>query len=56
MSKVILQVHDELVVDTLRSEVDRVKTILKESMEGAAQLQVPLTVDIGTGENWLEAH
>lgn len=55
-SKVILQVHDELVVDTLRSEVDRVKTILKESMEGAAQLQVPLTVDIGTGENWLEAH
>ena len=55
-AKMILQVHDELVVDCPNSEIDRVKTILRESMEGAAQLLVPLTVDIGEGQNWLDAH
>ena len=55
-SKMILQVHDELIVDTLLSEKARVETVLREAMEGAASLRVPLVVDIGEGENWLEAH
>ena len=55
-SKMILQVHDELIVDTLRSEKERVKEILRQEMEGAAMLRVPLTVDVGEGENWLDAH
>lgn len=55
-SKMILQVHDELIVDTLRSEKEAVSRILRESMEGAAKLLVPLTVDVGQGDNWLEAH
>ena len=58
-SKLILQVHDELIVDALRSEKERVKEILRQEMESVAQragLLVPLTVDVGEGENWLEAH
>ncbi len=55
-SKMILQVHDELIVDTLRSEKERVREILRQEMEGAAMLRVPLTVDVGEGENWLDAH
>ena len=55
-SKMILQVHDEVVVDTLRSELDRVKQIVQESMESVASLRVPLISDAGVGENWLEAH
>ena len=55
-SKMILQVHDELIVDTLLSEKAQVETILREAMEGAATLSVPLVVDIGEGASWLEAH
>ena len=55
-SKVILQVHDELVVDMLREEQEEVTTLVREAMEQAAQLRVALVVDCGTGENWLEAH
>ena len=55
-SKMILQVHDEVVVDTLRSELDRVKQIVQESMESIASLRVPLISDAGIGSNWLEAH
>lgn len=55
-SKMILQVHDELIVDALLGEVEQVKVILRESMEGAASLLVPLTVDIGEGADWLDAH
>ena len=55
-SKMILQVHDEVVVDTLRSELDRVKQIVQQSMESVASLRVPLISDAGIGENWLEAH
>ena len=55
-SKVILQVHDELIVDLLRSERDRVVRMVVEEMERAAQLKVRLTADAGIGENWLEAH
>ena len=55
-SRVILQVHDELVVDTLRGEQERVAQIVTECMEQAAQLSVRLAVDYGVGSNWLEAH
>ena len=55
-SRVILQVHDELVVDMLRSEQERVTAIVTECMESAAQLKVPLIADVGVGGNWLEAH
>lgn len=58
-SQLILQVHDELIVDTLRSEKERVMEILKQEMEAVgrlAGLRVPLTVDVGEGNNWLEAH
>ena len=55
-SKVILQVHDELVVDMLRSEQERVIAIVTEAMESAAALRVRLVVDCGVGGNWLEAH
>ena len=55
-SQVILQVHDELVVDMLRSEQERVTKIVTECMESAAQLKVRLIADAGIGGNWLEAH
>lgn len=55
-SKMIIQVHDELVFDVYRPELDEVKAIVKKCMEGAAALSVPLEVEIGTGNNWLEAH
>ncbi len=52
----ILQVHDELVIDMLRSEQERVTAIVTECMESAAQLKVRLIADAGVGGNWLEAH
>jgi len=55
-SKMLLQVHDELVFDVLKSELEVVKPIIKEEMEKAYFLSVPLDVEIGLGENWLEAH
>ena len=55
-SKMILQVHDEVVVDTLRSELPTVERIVREAMESAAALRVPLISDSGAGGNWLEAH
>ncbi len=55
-SRIILQVHDEIVVDMFVSEREAVERIVRESMEGAASLAVPLTVDCGVGRNWLEAH
>ena len=55
-SKMTLQVHDELIIDTLKSEQAQVTKILREAMEGAAKLNVPLVVDIGEGDNWLAAH
>ncbi len=53
-AKLILQIHDELIIDTPLNEVDEVKKILKEEMEGVAKLDVPLIVDIGEGRTWLE--
>tara|TARA_B100000927_G_scaffold98366_2_gene79586 strand:- start:11279 stop:14044 length:2766 start_codon:yes stop_codon:yes gene_type:complete len=55
-SKMLLQVHDELVFDIHKSEIKEVADIIKKGMEGAVTLSVPLTVDIGRGNNWLEAH
>lgn len=53
---IILQVHDELIVEAPTHLVDGVTTIMKQTMEQAATLRVPLTVEIGTGNNWYEAH
>ena len=55
-SKVILQVHDELVIDMLREEQEEVTALVREAMEHAARLRVELVVECGVGENWLEAH
>jgi DNA polymerase-1 len=54
-SKLILQVHDELIVDAAPEEAEEVKSILKEEMENAAELSVPLIVNIGAGKNWFDA-
>ncbi len=54
-SRLILQVHDELIVSAHKDEIEEVKVLLKESMEGAARLSVPLVADIGVGRNWGEA-
>ena len=54
-SRLVLQVHDELLIEAHSSEVEQVKEILKLEMEHAAQLRVPLDVDMHTGENWYEA-
>lgn len=54
VSKMLLQVHDELVFDVAPEESDDVRTVVRSEMEHAAQLSVPLVVDIGIGDNWLE--
>ena len=54
-SKLILQVHDELILNVYRKELARVKSIVKNEMENVLQLKVPLEVDISTGSNWYEA-
>jgi DNA polymerase I len=55
-SKMLLQVHDELVFECPSDEVDLVKNIIREEMSKALALDVPLVVDVGIGVNWLEAH
>ena len=55
-SKMLLQVHDELVFDVPNAEVEDLTTMVKEEMENAYSLDVPLVVDVGIGKNWLEAH
>ena len=55
-SKMLLQVHDELVFDARKEELDQLKSMVKKNMEKAIQLSVPLEVDMGIGHNWLEAH
>ena len=54
-SKMILQVHDELIVDTLNSEQEEVIELIKFQMENVVELAVPLVVDIGIGANWYDA-
>ena len=55
-SKMILQVHDELVFDVCKSELERVNAIVVNEMTNALKLEVPIVVDAKSGANWLEAH
>ena len=55
-SKMIMQVHDEVVIDTIPAELDKVCTLVGEEMESVASLKVPLVADVNSGKNWLEAH
>ncbi len=55
-SRMLLQVHDELLFEVHESEIDQVKALVKSEMENAYQLDVPLIVDMGIGDNWAEAH
>ena len=55
-ARLILQVHDELIVEAPAAEVRQVSRILKEEMEGAVNFTVPLTADVSSGDTWLEAH
>jgi len=54
--KMIMQVHDELVFDVPREEVEQLSAIVRERMKNAIELQVPIEVEVGVGNNWLEAH
>ena len=55
-SRMVLQIHDELLFDTLPGERDELMSLVKECMEGVVELSVPLTVECNYGKNWLEAH
>ena len=55
-SRMILQIHDELLFDSIPSEVDALRRIVKEEMENVTRLSIPLTVECNYGSNWLEAH
>ncbi|TDE06417.1 DNA polymerase I [Flavobacterium hiemivividum] len=55
-SKMLLQVHDELVFDVHNSELEKIQPMIKHEMENAFKLEVPLDVDLGMGKDWLEAH
>nr|WP_083832400.1 DNA polymerase [Flavobacterium sp. ACAM 123] len=52
----LLQVHDELVIDVHNSELEKIQPMIKHEMENAFKLEVPLVVDLGMGKNWLETH
>lgn len=55
-SKMLLQVHDELVFDAYKDELEELKALVVEKMEAAVSLEVPMVAEVGTGSNWLEAH
>ena len=55
-SRMVLQIHDELLFDTIHDEIDTLMSIVKEQMEHVTELSVPLTVECNYGKNWLEAH
>ena len=55
-ARLLLQVHDELIVEAPEEEIDEVKRILKEEMESVVHYSVPLTTEVGVGKTWLEAH
>jgi DNA polymerase-1 len=55
-TKMVLQVHDELLFDAHKDEVEELKPVIKELMENALLMNVPIIVEIGTGDNWLDAH
>jgi DNA polymerase-1 len=54
-SRILLQVHDELVLEVVESEMDKVQGILKKAMEQVVKLSVPLLIDMHAGKNWAEA-
>ena len=54
-AKLVLQVHDELILDAPESEAEAAKALLKEEMEAATQLRVPLIAEVSTGKSWYEA-
>ena len=55
-SKMVLQIHDELLFDAPREEIETLREIVRREMTGAMEFAVPLEVGIGVGENWLDAH
>ena len=55
-SRMILQVHDELIFDAHRDETETVKSVVRECMQNAILMKVPIEVEMNTGANWLEAH
>jgi len=55
-SKMLLQIHDELIFDIHKSELDELQPLIQSEMENAYELKVPLEVEVGVGDNWLEAH
>ena len=55
-SKMILQVHDELIFEVVKSELEKLKELVLYEMSNAVKLDIPLKVDWGTGNNWFEAH
>jgi DNA polymerase I len=52
-SRMLLQVHDELVFEVAQGELEEMQSLVRDQMENAAELDVPLVVDVGVGENWL---
>ena len=54
-ARLILQVHDELVLEVPEAEVDRVSVLVREAMESAADLRVPIVAEVGVGPNWVDA-
>jgi DNA polymerase-1 len=55
-ARMIMQVHDELLFDVPSEELEEVRAVVREGMERAIRLDVPLKADMGVGKNWLEAH
>tara|TARA_B100001175_G_scaffold249518_1_gene216574 strand:- start:282 stop:665 length:384 start_codon:yes stop_codon:yes gene_type:complete len=55
-SKMILQIHDELLFDVPKDEIDKLSSLVQQEMESAIQLDIPLKVDCDYGQNWFEAH
>jgi DNA-directed DNA polymerase len=55
-TKMLLQVHDELLFEVPEEEIELIKALIKEKMESAVKTKVPLIVEVGVGNNWLEAH
>jgi DNA polymerase-1 len=55
-AKLVMQVHDELVLEVPEHEIERVRAELQRLMAGVAELKVPLVVDVGAGPNWEQAH
>jgi DNA polymerase-1 len=55
-SKMILQIHDELLIEVHKDELDYITSMVVENMENALKLDVPIKIDYGTGKSWFEAH